>query len=574
MILEMKKFKYFALVALLLCLGTTAKAANGNEQCKQIKSTLNLTNLMALTLTSIPFEDFCDDIDIRVGGGDLTKIGKDVIVMRGRKFYHFDVKQKKIVPLDIEFPNNGALAAYKFFSCHPKRKKRKDCNKLLKNSRVNEALNRNTRVNDILVVPQEDKNILLVSYVYWNKEKSCFDSRFARTDIPKGVPVKNWKVRQKDWHVVFNSFPCLEPVGYLISPALIESGGALALSEKANHVYFTLGNFGGFGSYLLLHRKDETNLGSIFEIDLTTNAASKISQGHRNSQGLALDKDNNLWAVEHGPRGGDELNLIKKGKHYGWPFVSYGTSYTSFNEPYNYFRSLVGEHNKKRSFFLWNWIGKEKYQKPIFAFVPSIGISDIALIDGFSPLWDGDFLISSLRASQLFRVRIVKGHVMLVEPIVQRTAIMDLKIKNFSWRAILNYGDGKIIVLRRWGRGLLLIETNRGKKIHEGIDVLAKAPPPWRAHCASCHGFLGEGTSAGPSLRGLFKRTMGGAKWDGYSDGFRAARRQNRRWDEETLKAFLKQPNSVIPGTTMPTFYLKDKAINKTIGYIKILGQN
>lgn len=50
--------------------------------------------------------------------------------------------------------------------------------------------------------------------------------------------------------------------------------------------------------------------------------------GHRNPQGMVFDKENNrLWAVEHGPKGGDELNLIEKGKNYGWPLVTYGINY-------------------------------------------------------------------------------------------------------------------------------------------------------------------------------------------------------------------------------------------------------
>ncbi len=51
------------------------------------------------------------------------------------------------------------------------------------------------------------------------------------------------------------------------------------------------------------------------------------SYGHRNPQGICFDKHNNLWSSEHGPRGGDEINLIRKGKNYGWPVVSHGKEY-------------------------------------------------------------------------------------------------------------------------------------------------------------------------------------------------------------------------------------------------------
>src|SRR6185312_1380393 len=55
--------------------------------------------------------------------------------------------------------------------------------------------------------------------------------------------------------------------------------------------------------------------------------AETWSTGHRTPYGLAFAPDGRLWELEHGPRGGDELNLIKRGKNYGWPLVSYGMNY-------------------------------------------------------------------------------------------------------------------------------------------------------------------------------------------------------------------------------------------------------
>ena len=52
------------------------------------------------------------------------------------------------------------------------------------------------------------------------------------------------------------------------------------------------------------------------------------SYGHRNPQGLAFDMNGKLWAMEHGPRGGDELNLVRKGLNYGWPKITYGREYS------------------------------------------------------------------------------------------------------------------------------------------------------------------------------------------------------------------------------------------------------
>ena len=82
-----------------------------------------------------------------------------------------------------------------------------------------------------------------------------------------------------------------------------------------------------------------------------------ISKGHRNPQGLTLF-NKKIYAVEHGPKGGDELNLISQNGNYGWNNFSYGTKYIKPDEEYN------------RS--------NNKYIEPIYYFTPSIGISDVS----------------------------------------------------------------------------------------------------------------------------------------------------------------------------------------------------
>ena len=72
-------------------------------------------------------------------------------------------------------------------------------------------------------------------------------------------------------------------------------------------------------------RKKRGDLGSVFK--LTARTTEKISQGHRNPQGIVLYNNDTLIVSEHGPRGGDELNIVKKGNDYGWPFVTYGQPY-------------------------------------------------------------------------------------------------------------------------------------------------------------------------------------------------------------------------------------------------------
>jgi aldose sugar dehydrogenase len=96
------------------------------------------------------------------------------------------------------------------------------------------------------------------------------------------------------------------------------------------------------------------------------------SYGHRNPQGLAFNRETNtLWETEHGPQGGDELNLIEKGKNYGWPVIGYGANYTLGTE--------IGARSK------------EGMEQPKAFFVPSIGISGLAFYTGDKfPNWKGN----------------------------------------------------------------------------------------------------------------------------------------------------------------------------------------
>jgi glucose/arabinose dehydrogenase len=105
------------------------------------------------------------------------------------------------------------------------------------------------------------------------------------------------------------------------------------------------------------------------------------SYGHRNPQGLAVNPETGaLWETEHGPQGGDELNLIEKGKNYGWPVIGYGVNYT-----------LGTEIHKSRN--------KEGMEQPKAFFVPSIAIAGLAFYNGDKfPNWKGNAFAGGMNA--------------------------------------------------------------------------------------------------------------------------------------------------------------------------------
>ncbi|AUH34451.1 PQQ-dependent sugar dehydrogenase [Paracoccus tegillarcae] len=108
--------------------------------------------------------------------------------------------------------------------------------------------------------------------------------------------------------------------------------------------------------------------------------------GVRNPQGAALDADGQLWAIEHGPRGGDELNRIEAGKNYGWPAISYGINYSG--EP-------ISEGISAR----------DGMEQPVYYWDPVIAPSGMIFYDGaMFPDWQGDVLIASLSRAMLVRL--------------------------------------------------------------------------------------------------------------------------------------------------------------------------
>ncbi|WP_441351558.1 PQQ-dependent sugar dehydrogenase [Sulfitobacter sp. KE42] len=109
------------------------------------------------------------------------------------------------------------------------------------------------------------------------------------------------------------------------------------------------------------------------------------SFGHRNPQGAALDLRGNLWVSEHGARGGDEINAIKRGANFGWPVISYGRHYSG---------RQIGEGTIKAGM-----------EQPAFFWDPSIAPSGLLIYSGKQfPQWKGDFFVGSLKFGYISRL--------------------------------------------------------------------------------------------------------------------------------------------------------------------------
>ena len=158
------------------------------------------------------------------------------------------------------------------------------------------------------------------------------------------------------------------------------------------------------------------------------------SYGHRNSQGLAIDpRTGTLWEVEHGPRGGDEVNLPQPGKNYGWPIVTHGINYSGQPIP-----EAVGKE-------------KEGMEPPHFVFEVSPGLSGMAFYTGQAGKpWNDSLFLGALAQRNLIRLQLEGDRVVDEERLLQDLGerIRDVRVAaDGNLYLVTDEEDGKLLKL-------------------------------------------------------------------------------------------------------------------------------
>jgi glucose/arabinose dehydrogenase len=162
--------------------------------------------------------------------------------------------------------------------------------------------------------------------------------------------------------------------------------------------------------------------------------------GTRSQEGLAFDPSTGcLWEIEHGPRGGDELNIIEKGKNYGWPVIVHGIDYPG---------TAIGE----------GITHKEGMEEPVYYWDPVIAPSGLAFYSGnLFPQWRGSVFVGGLGAMMLDRLTIAKDKVVAEEPLLTdlHSRIRDVRVGP----------DGAVYVLTDSGTGTVSPSTPLTSKL-------------------------------------------------------------------------------------------------------------
>jgi glucose/arabinose dehydrogenase len=214
--------------------------------------------------------------------------------------------------------------------------------------------------------------------------------------------------------------------------------GSRLLFDRDGFLHITVGERGSMrdaqnlsnhhGKHIRLH--DDGRVPSTNPFVGRAGAKPEIySYGHRNPQGLALHPVTGaIWSAEHGPRGGDELNVVRAGANYGWPVITYGINYDGTT--------------------ISNETTRQGMEQPLFYFVPSIATSGLAIYHGDAfPNWRGDAFIGGLAGTQLARVTTGSPGAPRHEKLVQ----MGLRIRDVRIGP-----DGMIYLLAEGERGVIL----------------------------------------------------------------------------------------------------------------------
>jgi len=359
------------------------------------------------------------------------------------------------------------------------------------------------RVTDLLFRASDQGNTVFAAHQSWGREGDCFRMGLSRARLP--AITESASEPGATWTTIYRTHPCIaRPFD------TVETGGRLAWFGP-DKILMTVGDHGYDGvHHTEVSQEPGSDYGKVLLLDMH-GGAQVFTSGHRNPQGLLIDNLGQPWETEHGPAGGDELNLLVAGNNYGWPLVTYGTDYYKLTWPLN-------PDAKNHGVFT----------EPVFVFVPSVAISNLIQLSGKQfPRWQDDFLVGSLRKQTLYRFRIRDNRVAYAEPILLGKEIRDL----------VAAPDGRVLV---WSDDESVTVLSRYSGPSSGEDTFKR--------CRRCHEPSGNAAAIAPNLEGIVGREIASSPDYAYSPALHAV---DGAWSEKRLMEFLADPQAFAPGTAM-----------------------
>ncbi|MCH8507044.1 MAG: PQQ-dependent sugar dehydrogenase [Ectothiorhodospiraceae bacterium] len=284
---------------------------------------------------------------------------------------------------------------------------------------------------DIVVHPEYGDN----GWVYMTYSKGDADGTvpaLARAKLDGGSLV--------DFEELFESNTATEPGRHYGSRILFLEDGTLLMTigDRGAHPPRAQDTMDHSGTIVRLNYDGSVPDDNPF-VDREGYAPEIYTYGHRNIQGIALRSDTGeVWVTEHGPRGGDELNLIEPGQNYGWPVATLGRDYRTEGD---FPDAETRQHDDMAD--------------PVFEFLPTLAPSGLAIVNGeHFPHWEGNLLAGGLRAERVLRLSVETGEVLHAEELLHGTVgrIRDVRQGPDGYIYILNDAeDGALYRLEPGG---------------------------------------------------------------------------------------------------------------------------
>jgi glucose/arabinose dehydrogenase len=304
-----------------------------------------------------------------------------------------------------------------------------------------------TGLLDVVLDPAFATNHTIYFTYFEYHDKIIFNTSVARAVLDEGAnAIRDVKVLLKTAPFAPND----QTLG-----AGTKSGGRIAIGADG-FLYVTIGDRDNAGprpwpvaQYL------DTHLGKVVRITKTgapapgnpflgqKGALPEIwAYGLRSPEGLTFAPDGGLYETEHGPRGGDELNLIKKGGNYGWPYISHGIDYKG---------ASIGDGE----------VAKPGVEQPVYYWSPSTAPAGLAFYKGDSRAWAGSVFVGMLNGRQLDRLKLVNGKVVEEEVMLtdMKARIRDVRMGSDGALYVLTDSGGTAISDNTPASGQLLTIT-------------------------------------------------------------------------------------------------------------------
>ena len=261
-------------------------------------------------------------------------------------------------------------------------------------------------LNDLLI----HQNIIYISY-HEEKEQDCWTNSIIFSEI--NYEFINFKK-------LFSNKQCINSKNNVDGEFNPHSSGGRIVRYDDENILFTI------GEYRERHyAQDEKSIfGKIIKINIRNSDYEIISMGHRNPQGLFFDQQNNfVIETEHGPLGGDEINLIEINSSNSGEIPNYGWAIASAGEHYG--GRTPANERKYKKYPLYKSHSENGFIEPLFSFTPSIGISEIVKVD------KNKYVVSSLNDKSIYSFQLSKNKKLInLKRIEIFERIRDLKYKD------------------------------------------------------------------------------------------------------------------------------------------------